>query len=106
MTDQTAPAAEDAGARAACLQRLATALCGYPDLSVSVREEGPAPCLAVRNTATPHLSETVAMTEADGQLNYTWSWGEPIAGTSDPDAAAHVIAYVLQASGVSLEGRR
>jgi hypothetical protein len=107
MTDQTtATAGQDTKTRAACLQRLATALCGYPDLQVTVREEGPAPCLAARNTAVPHLSETVTVTEAGDRLAYTWSWGEPIAGTCDPGSAAHAIAYVLQARGAKLGAAR
>lgn len=105
MADQTATAApgQDAGARAACLQRLATALSGYEDLQVTVRADGPAPCLAARNTAVPQLSETIWVTGASGRLAFTWSWGERIGDASDPDSAAHAIAYVLHACGATLE---
>lgn len=65
MSNQTAPAAaEDTGARIACQQRLATALSGYGDLEVAVRLEGPAPCLAARNTTAPDLAETVAISDS------------------------------------------
>jgi hypothetical protein len=105
MNSQTAPgAAQDAGTRAACLQRLATALSAYPDLSVTVRAEGPAPCLAARNMTTPHLSETIAVTRLGDQLAYLWSWEERIGDASDPDSAAHAIAYVLHARGAQLGG--
>lgn len=104
MAEQTATAApgQGAGTRAACLQRLATALLGYEDLQVTVRADGPAPCLAARNTAAPQLSETISVTGAGGSLAYTWSWGERIGDASDPGSAAHAIAYVLSARGVRL----
>lgn len=102
MTNQTTPPAEDTGARAACLRRLATALMGYPDLDAAVRLDGPAPCLAVRNTTAPLLSETVAVSRVGGALAYLWSWGQPIGDTSDPSAAARAIAYVLAARGARL----
>lgn len=88
--------------RAACLQRLATALSGYGDLEVTVREDGPAPCLAARNTTVPVLSETVAITRLGNGLVFLWSWGERIGNVSDPDAAALAIAYVLGARGARL----
>lgn len=106
MTSTTEPVCEDTGARTACLQRLATALSAYPDLSVTVRADGPVPCLATRNTAAPHLSETITVTEADGRLAFSWSWGERIGDASDPDAVAHAIAYVLQARDAKLEATR
>ena len=96
MADQIAPpAAQDVGARTACLQRLATALSAYPDLSVNVRTEGPAACITVFNAGVPQLSETIAVTRLGDQLAYLWSWGERIGDASDPDGAAHAIAYVL-----------
>lgn len=97
-TDATAQASET-GARAACLQRLATALCGYLDLNVQVRADGPAPCLAVRSTAVPLMSETVTVSPAGDGLAYRWSWGAQIGDASDPDSAARAIAYVLDADG-------
>jgi len=91
-----------AGIRAACLERLATALLAYQQLDVKVRTGGPAPCLAVRNTDVPLMSETVAVSEnADGP-SYVWSWGARIGGTSDVDTAARAIAYVLAVSGAQL----
>lgn len=104
MTNQTAIAAtgQKAAEGLACLQRLAAALSGYGDLAVTVRRADLAPCLAVRNTTTPQLSETVAVTRAGDGLAYVWSWGERIGDASDPDSAAHAIAYVLCASGARL----
>lgn len=98
-----APAAS-AGAQAACLERLATALSGYPDLKVNVRADGPAPCLAARNIAVPVLSETVTVADTGDGLAYFWSWGRRIGGASDPEAAANAIAYVLAARDVRLGG--
>lgn len=89
--------ATDTGVRAACLQRLATALCGYHDLNVQIREDGPAPCLAVHSTAAPLMSETVTVSPSGDGLAYRWSWGAQIGDASDPDSAAHAIAYVLEA---------
>lgn len=100
-------AAPDASVRAACLDRLATALSGFPDLGVTLRMNGPAPCLAVRNTTAPTLSETVTAgpsPRGDG-LAFVWSWGKRISDVSDPDSAAHAIAYVLEASGARLGER-
>lgn len=97
MADQMASLAKDKGMRTACLQRLATALSAYPDLQVTVREEGAALCLAARNSAISSLSETVAITRLGDGLVFLWSWGEHIGDASDPDAAAHAIAYVLAA---------
>ena len=89
--------------RAACLERLATALSGYPDLEVRVRVDGPAPHLAARNTAVPVLSETVTAASARDGLAYFWSWGERIGDVSDPGAAAHALAYVLAARDARLD---
>lgn len=94
----------DTGTRAACLQRLATALAAYSDLAVTVRTNGPAPCLAARNTAIPALSETVTVSACGDSLAYMWSWGRRIGDSSDPDSAAQAIAYVLAASGACLGG--
>lgn len=103
MTNQTPPpAAQHVGARAACLQRLATALSGYGDLAVAVRADGPAPCLAVRNTTLPDLSESVTVTKFGHRLAFVWSWGERICDASAPDAAALAIAYVLAAHDARL----
>lgn len=99
MRNRTAPpAAQDAGARAACLQQLATALSAYPDIEVRVRPDGPAPCLAARNWDS-RLSETVAVTRLGDSLFYLWSWGDRIGDASHPDAAARSVAYVLSAVG-------
>lgn len=87
------------GAQVACLQRLATALAGYPDLATTVRTDGPAPFLAVRNTAVPLMSETVTVRQQGDALAFTWSWGAPIRDASDPDTAAAAVAYVLAARG-------
>lgn len=92
-----------AGTRAACLERLATALSGYQELQVESRAEGPAPCLSVRNTDIPMMSETVAITENADGLAFVWSWGARIGGTSDVDAAARAIAYVLAVRGVRFD---
>lgn len=101
MLERTDAAVHAPGA-AACLQRLATALSGYTDLTVTVRADGPAPCLAVRNTAIPALSETITVSTCGDVLAYVWSWGKRISGASDPDSAAQAIAYVLAARGVRL----
>ena len=90
------------GTRAACLQRLATALVGYPDLAVTVRADGPAPCLAVRNTAAPLMSETVTVRQQGDGLEFTWSWDARIGDASDPDTAAAAVAYVLAARDAKL----
>lgn len=103
MADQMAPpAAQDSGARAARRQRLATALMGYRHLAATVREDSPAPCLAVRNTAIPELPETVAITRLGDCLVFAWSWGDRVGDASDPDRAAQAIAYVLHARGARL----
>ena len=103
MTNLTPPpATQDAGARAACLQRLATALSGYSDLAVTVRADGPAPCLAARNTNFPDLSESVNVKQFGHRLAFVWSWGERICDASAPDAAALAIAYVLAAHDAQL----
>lgn len=92
----------DRSTRAACLQRLATALMGYPDLTATVRADGPAPCLAVRNTDAPLMSETVTVRQQPDGLAFTWSWGVRIGDASDPDTAAAAVAYVLAARGAEL----
>lgn len=104
MTEQATATA--AGTRAACLDRLAAALAGYQDLEVKVRADGSVPYLAVRNTAIPYMSETVAVTESGDVPAYMWSWGARIGDTGSPDAAARVIAYVLAVPGVRLDPRR
>lgn len=88
--------------RVACLERLATALSGYAGLSATVRAEGLAPCLAVRNIAVPFMSETISVGPSDDGLTFMWSWGAPIGDASDPDAAAQAVAYVLSADGARL----
>lgn len=102
MTRTTDTACHDAGVRAACLERLATALTGYEDLEVTVRAEGSAPCLVVRNTAIPAMSETIAVNRLGHGLAFLWSWGKRISDASDPDTAAQAIAYVLAARGARL----
>ena len=92
-----------AGTRAACLQRLATALAGYPDLTATVRTDGPSPCLVVLNTAAPLMSEAVTASQQGGGLAFTWSWGARIGDASDPDTAAAAVAYVLAAPGAQLD---
>jgi hypothetical protein len=70
-----------------------------------MRADGPAPCLAVRNTTAPLMSETVTVSgSGDGsdELAYMWSWGRPISSASDPDSAARAIAYVLAARDARL----
>lgn len=98
MSNQTMPPARGAGARAACLQRLATSLSSYGDLAVEVWVDGAAPCLAARNMAVPQLSETVAIARLGDGLAFLWSWGDPIGDASDADSAAQAIAYVLSAT--------
>ena len=95
---------DGAGTRAACLQRLATALAGYPDLAATVRTDGPAPCLAVCNTADPLMSEAVTVRQHGDGLAFTWSWGAPIGDASHPDTAAAAVAYVLAARGAKPGG--
>ena len=90
---------DDSATRAACLERLATAVCGYPDLEARVRADGPAPCLAVRNMTVPLMSETVTVSACRDGLAYMWSWGKRIGNASAPDLAAEAIAYVLAAAG-------
>lgn len=98
--------------RAACLERLATALSSYHDLEAAVRTNGPAPCLAICNTAAPLMSETVTVSASGGGVAYVWSWGQRITDASGPDGAARAIAYVLDAHGArlpaesALSGRR
>ena len=92
----------DTGAQVARLERLATALSGYHDLAVTVRPEGPAPCLAACNTTVPALSETITISVSAGSPAYMWSWGKRISDASDPGSAAQAIAYVLAASGAQL----
>lgn len=94
----------DVTARAASLERLATALSGYNDLAVTVRTDGPSPCLTVRNTAVPVLSETIAVSRSGDGLAFVWSWGKHIGDTSDPDRAAQAVAYVLAARDAKLSG--
>jgi len=106
MTTTPEPPSRDRAARAACVQRLATALSGYHDLEVTARVDGPAPCLAVRNTAVPCLSETVSVSRMGNDLAYVWSWGERIADSSHPDTAALAVAYVLAASDAHLRPAR
>lgn len=88
--------------RVACLERLATALTGYGDLNATVRADGPAPCLAVRNTVAPLMSETVTVGRIGDGLVYRWSWWQRIGDAGDPASAAEAIAYVLEASGARL----
>lgn len=93
---------QDARARAAYLQRLATALAGYPDLAATVGAAGPAPCLTVHNIATPLMSETLTVCSHGNGFAFTWSWGEHICDASNPDTAAAAVAYVLAASDAQL----
>lgn len=58
--------------QSAWLQRLATALSGYHDLNVTVRADDPEPCLAVRNTAVPAMSETVTVSGFGDGLAYRY----------------------------------
>lgn len=99
---QIATPGQGTGTRAACLQRLATALSGYRDLEVTVRANEHAPCLAVRNTAVPFMSETISTARARDGLVFTWSWGARIGEAGDPDTAAQAVAYVLAAYGAGL----
>ena len=99
-------AVKDAGTRASCLQRLAAALSGYSDLEATIRTGSPVPCLAVRNTAVPLMSETVSITRSGDGLTFAWSWGARISDASDPDGAAQAIAYVLAAHGARLSPAR
>lgn len=103
MEDQITPAAaaQDGGAQAACLQRLATALSSYPDIEVRVRPDCPATWLAARNTVSG-LSETVAITRIGDEFVFLWSWGERIGNASDADVTARSVAYVLSATGARL----
>jgi hypothetical protein len=80
--------------------RLATA--GQSGSPIRMRTRQPAEALAVRNTAASFMSETVAVTRLGDSLAYLWSWGQRITDASDPGAAAHAIAYVLEARGAGL----
>lgn len=93
------PRAPGSGTRAACLERLATALAPYSDLDVGLQAQGPAPCLVARNTAIPALSETITASASGDGLAYMWSWGRRICDASDPETAVQAIAYVLAAHG-------
>lgn len=97
MADQSA--CIHSATRAACLQRLATALAAYADLAVTVRADGPAPRLVVRNISVPIMSESITACPSGDGLAYTWSWGKRIDDASNPDQAAEAIAYVLAAGG-------
>lgn len=90
---------DDSATQAACLERLATAVRGYPDLEAQVRADGRAPCLAVHNINVPMMSETVTVSACRDGLAYMWSWGKRIGDASAPDRAAEAIAYVLAAVG-------
>lgn len=92
----------DVGTRAACLQRLATALSRYHDLDVRVRTGAAATCLAARNRASA-LSETITVGCERDMLVFRWSWGELLGDASNTDSAAQAIAYVLSARDAQLD---
>lgn len=103
MTNATHPPSVDTATRVACLERLATALSRCRDLDVAVQADGPAPCVAIRNTVIPFMSETVGVGCIGDRLVFTWSWGQRIADAAEPGAAAHAIAYVLKVRGEGLD---
>ncbi len=90
--------------RAAQLDRLATALSSYPDITATVGQAGGVPCLAVVNPAgSGLLSETVAVGRIGDDLFYFWSWGECITPVTRVEDAAQSIAYALSARGAQLD---
>lgn len=102
MTSMAQSPGRDTTARAACLERLAAELRAYPALVVTAGAAGQVPCLAVTNTAAPHMTETIAVTDPGGGPVFTWSWGAQIGDTASPGAAAQAIAYVLAVPGARL----
>ena len=62
----------------------------------SVSHGSEAPSLSIINPATPTSGETVTVAPADGDTWwFWWSWGDRIARTTDVEAAAFKIAYVM-----------
>jgi hypothetical protein len=90
--------------RAAQLDRLATALSAYPDITATVGQAQGVPCLAVVNPAgSGLLSETVAVGRIGDDLFYFWSWGERITPVTKVEDAAKSIAYVLSSRTAQLD---
>lgn len=58
--------------------------------------------MAAYNKDAPVLSETVTVRRFGDELAFMWSWSKRIGHASDPDTAAHAIAYVLAAVDVLL----
>lgn len=88
--------------RAACIERLATALSAYPDIDVKISTAGTVPFLTASNKSSPLMTETVAVSRRGDPLVYVWSWGERISDTGDPELAAKAIAYVLSSRSAHL----
>lgn len=91
--------------QAAQLNRLATALSAYPDITATVGQAGAGlPCLAVANPAGAGLlSETVAVGRVGDEMYYFWSWGERITPVTRVEDAAKSIAYVLSSRAAQLD---
>jgi hypothetical protein len=90
--------------RAAQLDRLATALSAYPDITATVGRAAGVPCLAVVNPAGAGLlSETVAVGRIGDDLFYFWSWGECITPVTRVEDAAKSIVYVLSSRTAQLD---
>jgi hypothetical protein len=102
MTSTPATPGQEAGLRAECLERLATALSGFADLEIRIRPDGSPPWLAARNRVS-RLSEIITVAPDRDGLVYVWSWGQRLAGVSDPGEAARSIAYVLSACDARME---
>jgi hypothetical protein len=80
---------------------LKAALCGRGFLTVT-SSEGGKPSLRVANREASGYQEDIALAADDtGSWWFWWSWGDQIAPTTDVEAAAFKIAYVLtpQAGG-------
>ncbi|GAA2738627.1 hypothetical protein GCM10010439_73290 [Actinocorallia aurantiaca] len=58
--------------------------------------EQPEPFCRVQNQDVGDLAEHVTCSDADGELHYCWSWGDPIAPVRHVEAAAEWVAYALR----------
>src|SRR4051812_5963871 len=58
------------------------------------------PFCRVVNTSKADLAEHVTCKEVDGELQFMWSWGAPIAPVRHVESAAERVAYVLTPSEV------
>jgi hypothetical protein len=82
----------------ASLEKLATALSGYDNLSAKVvRHVVDPPYLRVVNREAPDLAEAITCGACDGKPVYLWSWNEQVGGGTLGEHAQQ-IAHVLRAT--------